>query len=95
MGCFLLGPSGPIDPDHPLFEGHTSFKLFQDLKTILFELKYMKLWKRCVLFMNNAYSDFYKILFNFYGKLMDEKYVATSICRIFWPNLDIIAIIMW
>ena len=43
MGCFLLGPSDPIDPDHPLFEGHTSFKLFQDLKTILFELKYMKL----------------------------------------------------
>jgi len=33
--------------------------------------------------MNNAYSNFYKILFNFYGKLMDEKYVVTSICRLF------------
>jgi len=44
--------------------------------------------------MNNVYSNFCKILWNFYGNIMGGKYVVTLICRILWPNVDIILIIM-
>ena len=47
------------------------------------------------LFMNNVWSNFTKIIYFFCGKIMDQKYVIMSTFRICWPNLDIIAIIMW
>jgi len=32
---------------------------------------------------------------SFYGKLIDQNYIAVSICRIIWANLNIIVIIIW
>jgi len=41
-------------------------------------------------FVNSVWSHFIKIIYFFYGKHVNQKYVAMSICRFFWPNLDII-----
>ena len=46
-------------------------------------------------FLNNVWSHFIKIIEVFYDKLMNQKYVATSNFRIFWPNYDITLINIW
>jgi len=45
-------------------------------------------------FVNNVCSNFIKVLNFFTSLIMNQKYVVTSICRIFGSNLDIIVIIM-
>jgi hypothetical protein len=36
---------------------------------------------------------FVEIIWNFYGMVMDPKYVVVWICGIFWPSLALIVII--
>jgi hypothetical protein len=44
--------------------------------------------------VNNMYFHFIQIIKKNFGKIMKEKYVATSICSIFLAHLNIMVIIM-
>ena len=63
------------------------------VQILTFDFSCKKLYERCIFVWTICTSILYKSLKNF-GKIMKEKYVATSICSIFLAHLNIMVIIM-
>jgi hypothetical protein len=64
-------------------------------KNLKLDLAYIELCDGCGNFMNNVYSHFAKIIYIFYDKLIDTKYITIAIFIIFGQNLNIIIIIIF
>jgi hypothetical protein len=58
------------------------------------DLSYKKHYERCIKLWIMYGFTLVNLSF-FYDKLYVQNYVVTPICKLFWPNLDIIEIIMW
>jgi hypothetical protein len=74
---------------------HMSLKFLFGTKIWKLNLGYVELCDECCNFVNNIYSYFVKIIWIFYDRLMDMKYIITTNFTIFLQNLDIITIIMF
>jgi hypothetical protein len=74
---------------------HMSLKYSCCTKILKPDLVYIELCDGYDNFMNNVYSHFVKIIYIFYDRPIDTKYITIVIFTIFGQNSDIIIIIIF